>query len=219
MAPDQQHPIQIQTHPELECVAFDSDFSEPLSEIPSPSWLSELLQLEAETPLDRSEELRLAVRHMLRVGGYKPAGRGKPASEYLLKAAGQGSLSSINLPVDICNVVSLHSGFPVSVIDLAKGIEPFEIRYGEENEEYIFNASGQVIRIGGLLCLCDGAGPCANAVKDAQRTKTDTTTTRTLSVVWGVRYFSEHLRETDTWYRSLIERTGGKTARVALTKA
>ena len=44
---------------------------------------------------------------MMRHGGYKPTGRGKPASEYLVKAAGNGKLGAINLAVDSCNVVSL----------------------------------------------------------------------------------------------------------------
>ena len=42
---------------------------------------------------------------------------------------------------------------------------------------------GQEIRIDGLVCLFDAEGPCANAVKDSQRTKTSDATTRTLSAV------------------------------------
>ena len=30
------------------------------------------------------------MRELLRYGGYKPTGRGKPASEYLVRAAGEG---------------------------------------------------------------------------------------------------------------------------------
>ena len=36
-----------------------------------------------------------------------------------------------------------------------------------EGAKYAFNASGQEIDLSGLICLCDAAGPCANAVKDA----------------------------------------------------
>jgi len=50
---------------------------------------------------------------------------------------------------------------------------------------YVFNASGQTIDREGLLCLCDAEGPCTNAVKDTQRTKTHGGTRRTLSIVWG----------------------------------
>ena len=38
-----------------------------------------------------------------------------------------------------------------------------------------------------LLVLCDAEGPCANAVKDAQRTKTHDGTSQTLSILWGCK--------------------------------
>jgi hypothetical protein len=46
--------------------------------------------------------VRAAVRDMLRPGGCKPTGRGKPASEYLVRAASEGQLAPINLAVDAC---------------------------------------------------------------------------------------------------------------------
>ena len=81
--------------------------------------------------------------------------------------------SSINAAVDVCNIVSLHSGLPISVVDLAKATPPFRVAVAAAGSSYVFNASGQTIDLGGLLCLCDADGPCANAVKDAQRTKTE----------------------------------------------
>ena len=50
---------------------------------------------------------------------------------------------------------------------------------------YVSLASGQTIDLAGLLCLFDTEGPCGNAVKDAQRTKTTAETRRTLSLIWG----------------------------------
>ena len=35
------------------------------------------------------------------------------------------------------------------------------------------------------MCLFDAEGPCGNAVKDAQRTKTSADTRRTLSAIWS----------------------------------
>ena len=208
--------IVVLPHPSLDLAAFVSRFDTPLRRLPSPDWLCSFLDIESEAPVGRSEDCRLAVRAMLRVGGYKPAGRGKPASEYLVRAAENGYLSPINLVVDVCNAVSLHSGLPISVVDLAKAHPPFEVRYGEAEEDYIFNASGQVIRISGLLCLSDVEGACANAVKDAQRTKTDEHTQATLSLIWGVRTHPDFTRDSVTWYRSLIERAGGMTEDVLL---
>ena len=69
---------------------------------------------------DRYSTVKAAVRDLLRNGGFKPTGRGKPASEYLVKEVSNGKLGSINPIVDTLNVVSLHSGLPISVVDLAK---------------------------------------------------------------------------------------------------
>jgi hypothetical protein len=72
----------------------------------------------------------------------------------------------------------------------------------------VFNASGQTIDLGGLLCLYDADGPCANAVKDAQRTKTSGATRRTLSIVWGTVTMNGRARETARWYRELLASAG-----------
>ena len=75
----------------------------------------------------------------------------------------------------------------------------------------MFNVSSQTIDLGGLLCLFDADGPCANAVKDAQRTKTSAATTRTLSVVWGTSALAGRALETARWYRRLLEEAGART--------
>ena len=120
--------IRLADHPLLAARAIRSVLPGPLEQHPSPPWLCELLALDAKTPLSWSDELRGAVRDMLRHSGYKPTGRGKPASEYLRKTAAESSLASINCAVDVCNVVSLHSGFPISVVDLARAREPVHAR-------------------------------------------------------------------------------------------
>lgn len=154
------------------------------------------------------DAVRAAVRALLRFGGYKPSGRGKPASEYLLAAAAEGTLGSINLAVDLCNVVSLHTGLPISVIDLDRAQPPLSIAIPTAGTSYVFNASGQEIRLDGLPCLCDAQGPCANAVKDSQRTKTHAGTTTVLAVVWGTAALGDRTARTVAWYRELSERCG-----------
>src|SRR5579862_3962034 len=139
------------------------------------------------------------------------SGRSKPASEYLVRAVGDGALSSINAAVDVCNIVSLHSGLPISVVDLAKAKPPFRIAIAPAGSAYVFNASGQTIDLGGLLCLCDADGPCANAVKDAQRTKTDAATTQTLTVIWGTTALPNRAAQAETWYRQLLHQIGAVT--------
>jgi DNA/RNA-binding domain of Phe-tRNA-synthetase-like protein len=148
---------------------------------------------------------------LLRHDGFKPTGRSKPASEYLLKAVRDNLLSSINLAVDACNVVSLHSGLPISVVDLDRTREPLRVGMAPAGASYVFNSSGQTIDLGGLLCLFDADGPCANAVKDAQRTKTTADTRQTLSLIWGTNVLPNRAAQAATWYRKLLEQQGAKT--------
>jgi DNA/RNA-binding domain of Phe-tRNA-synthetase-like protein len=206
--------LRIDPHPSLRAAAFTTTFPAPLGELPTPPAMLAMLAADAGAPLARDEGVRAAVRDLLRHGGYKPTGRGKPASEYLVRAAGEGTLGPINAAVDACNAVSLHSGFPISVVDLERAHGPFRIGVAPDGASYVFNASGQEIDLSGLLCLFDADGPCANAVRDAQRTKTRAGTRETLSVIWGCAGLEERLSEAERWYRALLAETGATTARV-----
>src|SRR5207302_8712436 len=117
-----------------------------------------------------------------------------------IKAVEEGRLTSINVAVDVCNAVSLHSGLPISVVDLDRARPPLRVGVAPAGASYVFNASGQVIDLGGLLCLFDAEGPCGNAVKDAQRTKTTADTTRTLSLVWGTTALPGRAAQAVAWY-------------------
>jgi DNA/RNA-binding domain of Phe-tRNA-synthetase-like protein len=201
--------LTLDPHPLLDLPAFVTTFPRPLGEMPSP--LADLLRLDALAPMASDDGVREAVRALLRQGGFKPTGRSKPASEYLLKAAREGTLSSINLAVDACNVVSLHSGLPISVIDLDRETSPLRVAIAGSVTSYVFNASGQTIDLAGLLCLHDAEGPCACAVKDAQRTKTSAETTRTLSVIWGTTALPGRAAEAARWYQDLLRQYGATT--------
>jgi DNA/RNA-binding domain of Phe-tRNA-synthetase-like protein len=203
--------LSVEPHPLLQIEAFTTELPKPLGELPSPEWMKALLALNAEAPMKSDDDVRAHVRDVLRHGGYKPTGRGKPASEYLIKAATEG-MTSINAAVDACNVVSLHSGLPISVIDLDLGKAPFKVAIAPEGAKYVFNASGQEIDLAGLVCLFDADGPCANAVKDSQRTKTNANTRRTLSVLWGAKALGDRTARAAAWYRELLGRLGATTA-------
>lgn len=196
--------VLCEAHPLLAVTAFASILPRPLADLPSPPALLALLAPDAVAPVSADQELRERVRKMLRHGGYKPSGRGKPASEYLVRAAGEGQLGAISGAVDACNAASLHSGFPISVVDLDRLEGPPRVRLGRAGESYVFNASGQTIDVEGLVVLADDAGPTANAVKDAQRTKTSPTTARTLSIVWGTGADRARLDAATAWYRTLV---------------
>jgi DNA/RNA-binding domain of Phe-tRNA-synthetase-like protein len=208
--------LSVEPHPLLRVAAFTTTFPSPLGDLTTPSDVLDALRLDAPAPLERDEATRGAVRDLLRAGGYKPTGRGKPASEYLVRAASEGALGTINAAVDVCNAVSLHSGLPISVVDLARARSPFRIAVAPDGASYVFNASGQEIDLGGLLCLFDPDGPCANAVRDAQRTKTQSETRETLSVIWGFAGGEARLAAAEHWYRELLGGLGATTEGVAL---
>jgi DNA/RNA-binding domain of Phe-tRNA-synthetase-like protein len=105
----------------------------------------------------------------------------------------------------------LHSGLPISVIELDRAIEQLPVEIAPEGATYVFNVSGQNIDLAGLLCVCDSDGPCANAVKDAQRTKTTPETRRTLSVIWGTKALPGRAGQAEAWYRALLEQHGAAT--------
>jgi len=211
--------LTVAPHPLLEHAAFTTTFPEPLERVTTPTAIVEWMRADAATSLAPNDPrrftvddaVRKAVRDLLRRGGYKPTGRGKPASEYLAGVAAEGPLTTINAAVDACNVVSLHSGLPISVVDLDRTRGALSIRTVDAGASYVFNASGQTIDLGGLLCLCDEDGPCANAVKDAQRTKTHAETRRTLSIVWGTNALPGRAAQAMRWYRALLESAGATT--------
>jgi DNA/RNA-binding domain of Phe-tRNA-synthetase-like protein len=205
--------LHVEPHPLLRVAAFETQFPAPLASVDAGT-LAPFLRADAAAPLQRDEAVRTAVRDMLRHGGYKPTGRGKPASEYLARAAEAGGIRSINLVVDACNVVSLHSGFPISLIDLDLTTPPLRVAIAEAGTKYVFNASGQEIDVDGLVCLHDAVGPCANAVKDSQRTKTRAETLRTLTVVWGCAGFEEPLQDAYDWYAEILARIGRETQQI-----
>lgn len=152
--------------------------------------------------------LRGQIRDLLRHAGFKPTGRAKPASEYLVRAHEEGGLRPINFAVDVCNVVSLYSGIPISVVDLDLAAPPFSIAPAEPGASYVFNPAGQTIDVGRLLCLHDATGPCANAVKDAQRTKTHEHTRATLTVMWSSRQLQAQTDAALSFYKQLLAAAG-----------
>lgn len=209
--------IQAQEHPLLDAVAFTTTFPAPLGQLAVPADIRALFDLDIRPRMQRSDVVRLAVRDLLRHGGFKPSGRSKPASEYLVKAVEKGWLSpqrGINAAVDALNAVSLHSGLPISVIDLDLAEAPFEVALCPPETSYVFNPAGQEIRIDGLLALHDASGPCANPVKDSQRTKTHDGTLRTLTIVWGTCALPGHAAQAAAWNRSMLEEAGATTADV-----
>src|SRR6185295_581408 len=140
---------------------------------------------------DTTDSVKNAVRDLLRVGGYKPAGRGKPASEYLDQAAQRGEFPRISHIVDALNLVSLESRLPISLLDgdrVMDGTDALVIRFGQPGESYVFNAVGHEIDVEGLVLVARKSGPAlGNPVKDSMLAKTTDTTSNTIAFIWGTR--------------------------------
>jgi DNA/RNA-binding domain of Phe-tRNA-synthetase-like protein len=138
------------------------------------------------------ENRRQAVRQLLRSGGFKPSGRNKPAQEYLLRTAKQeGQWPAILNAVDVLNAVSLQSGLPISLVALSRAGSALLIRYGNPGESFVFNQSGQVLDVHGLICICRDDGertvPVGSPVKDSQMAKVTAADRNVLACLFAPR--------------------------------
>jgi DNA/RNA-binding domain of Phe-tRNA-synthetase-like protein len=180
---------------------------------PAPPDLSEAIDTAiAEAASHQSAPIIGQVRDMLRFGKYKPTGRGKPASEYLLKAAVENRFPRINNLVDINNLVSLRYLLPISLIDLVRaGRDQFLVRHGRASESYPFNAAGQTIDLEDLVVIArlpeDEA--CANPVKDSMSTKLDDRSTDVMAVLFAPRGLSVDLARATEMFEGALNAWGG----------
>jgi DNA/RNA-binding domain of Phe-tRNA-synthetase-like protein len=203
--------LTVSDHPLLEIGAFVTRFARPLSELAASADIASLVEPTPEARMVSSDTVRAEVRQLLRHGGFRPSGRSKPASEYLHAAHSESRFPRINAAVDACNVVSLWSGLPISLVDVDRLGGDLSIGVLPPGTTYVFNPSGQVIDASGLLGLTDGEGPSATPVKDAQRSKTHDGTRVTLSIVWGTRALPGRTRKATDWYRELVATIEGAT--------
>lgn len=172
-----------------------ADGIEAIDASPSSPWLDDVLARIGRGESVVSDAVRADVRDMLRHGSYKPTGRGKPASEFLLQAAQRGEFPRVNGPVDANNAVSLASGLPGSIFDLALSGTHLRLRYGRVGESYVFNPSGQSIDLEDLVVVCRHAAgtwePCGNPVKDSMATKVRAETRGVVAILYVPRSFGD----------------------------
>ena len=202
--------VAVRPHPLLEVACLSIRLDKPLSQVVPAEALREAMLPGAKAPFATDDTIKKAVRDLLRQAGYKPTGRGKPSSEYLGQAALEAGLPRINALVDAGNAASLHRGLPISVVDLDRVEGALEVEVAPAGASYPFNASGQVIELEGLLCLRDAQGACANAVKDAQRTKTTDDTRRALAIVWGTNALPGRAERAASWLGELLAACGAQ---------
>lgn len=159
--------------------------------------------------LPGGDQRRTAIRELLRAGGFKPSGRNKPAQEYLLRHVRQeNALPRISNAVDLINLVSISSGLPISLISLDRIGWRLQIRYGDPDERYVFNAAGQELNLSGLLTLCrtadDRTDPVATPVKDSMEAKVNSEDRNLLACVYSSAAAITP-GERDRWLHELAE--------------
>ncbi len=196
--------IAIAPHPLLEVGAFVTKLAQPLGELVAPFDAAGV-----KPPFTATDTVRAEIRQLLRHGGFKPSGRSKPASEYLVAAFAEQRFPRINAAVDACNIASLWSGMPISLIDLDRVVGALSVSICPAGTNYVFNPSGQVIDASGLCAVFDADGPTGTPVKDAQRTKTHEGTRTTLSIVWGSNQLPGRTNDATRWYRQLVAQIPG----------
>ncbi|MBF0545779.1 MAG: hypothetical protein HQM08_15155 [Candidatus Riflebacteria bacterium] len=139
-----------------------SEIKNAISPILDPEWIY-------------PDSLQKGIRSLLKVYGFHPSGRNRPACEFLAKdLQSRGEFKPINNIVDINNHISMLSFLPISVIDRSKSGENLMIRVGMEGESYIFNKEGQELSLKNLLVIARNGGnsaPLGSPVKDSQETK------------------------------------------------
>ena len=188
--------------PVLPALIWAERVRSPMPTTKAPGFLEDLLREVETLGEDFIPNLRRQrVRRMLRYGKYSPSGRGKPASEFLLRAALSCAFPLVNAPVDVNNTISLASGLPASIFDAALSGGEFLLRRGRPGESYVFNRAGQIIDLEDLLLVCrrtnQGWAPCGNPVKDAMPTKIGAETRDVAGVLYAP--IDEPLTSVEQW--------------------
>lgn len=160
-------------------------------------------------------DVSTAVRKLIRRGVYKPTGRGKPASEYLVNAFNEARFPRVSGLVDLTNIVSLETALPISLLDLGHTeSRDFVVRLGAAGESYVFNGAGQTIELHDLVLVAERASgiACGNPVKDSLRTKLSPQARDVLAVIYAPPALKDRLEAaTAKLYGYLRDHAGAGT--------
>ncbi len=182
----------------------------------SPELWTEI-EREAEAVIAKYELLEInkrpavaQTRALYRALGKDP-NRYRVASEALCRRVIRGlGLYRIDTLVDLINLVSMKSGYPISGLDADKLVgDTLTMGVGEEGEEY--NGIGRgLLNISGMPVYRDKIGGVATPTSDEERTKI-TLDTRTLQM--NINGFGEEMpmEETVAWSVELLRKYAGAT--------
>ena len=146
-----------------------------------------------------------ATRHLYKSLGKDP-GRYRVASEALCRRIVRGlGLYRLTTLIDVVNLVSIVSGYPISGLDADKIVgDALHLGVGREGE--IYNGIGRgPLNIAGMPVYRDALGGIATPTSDEERTKFTEATTH---VQININAFGEEMpiEEAVTWTVSLLER-------------
>ena len=182
----------------------------------SPELWTEI-EREAEAVIAKYELLEInkrpavaQTRALYRALGKDP-NRYRVASEALCRRVIRGlGLYRIDTLVDLINLVSMKSGYPISGLDADKLVgDTLIMGVGEEGEEY--NGIGRgLLNISGMPVYRDEVSGVATPTSDEERTKI-TLDTRTLQM--NINGFGEEMpmEETVVWSVELLRKYAGAT--------
>lgn len=139
--------------------------------------------LSAQPGVIESVELA-AVRQCYKNLGKDPS-RYRGSAEALIRRILSGKeLYFINNVVEVNNLVSLESLYPVGAYDLGKVVEPIVFRIGRSGESYKGIGKGP-INIAELPVFCDHSRPFGSPTSDSERAMITGNTTRILMAIFG----------------------------------
>lgn len=123
------------------------------------------------------------VRRLFKSVGIDPS-RYRPSAEALVRriVKGQG-LYHINCIVDINNICSIESLFPLGAYDRERIQGDVTIRLGRSDEAY--QGIGREINIAGKLASADGQGAFGSPIADSDRTKITEATRNVLVLLYA----------------------------------
>jgi DNA/RNA-binding domain of Phe-tRNA-synthetase-like protein len=125
-----------------------------------------------------------AARQAVRAVGWN-VNRYPISSEAMLKRARKGGrVPSVNNVVDINNLLSIQSGWPIGSYNLANVEQPIEYRLGRAEEEYAA-IKGSAFKLAALPLFADSQGPFGSLVRDSGRALIDGTAATILMAIFG----------------------------------
>jgi len=136
----------------------------------------------SETPLGE-HPVAAGARRLFKSAGIDPS-RYRPSGEALVRRIlkGQG-LYHINCVVDINNICSIESLFPLGAYDRERIIGDVTIRLGASDE--VYRGIGKEINIAGKLVSADSEGAFGSPIADSDRTKISEDTKEVLVLLYA----------------------------------